>query len=72
MTEATEVSAIARSLNLAAACLAAADPGFAAQSGSGLPIANAKVSLPPGLTGEFGWRGLRRRLVPGEQSFRVE
>jgi hypothetical protein len=32
----------------------------------------AKVTLPPGLTGEFAWRGLTRTLQPGEQSFRVE
>ena len=32
----------------------------------------ARVSLPPGLTGEFAWRGLTRALQPGEQSFRVE
>jgi hypothetical protein len=32
----------------------------------------AKVTLPPGLTGEFAWRGLTRALEPGEQSFRVE
>jgi hypothetical protein len=32
----------------------------------------AKVTLPPGLTGEFAWRGLTRALQPGEQSFRVE
>ncbi len=32
----------------------------------------AKVTLPPGLTGEFAWRGLVRALRPGEQSFRVE
>jgi alpha-L-rhamnosidase len=31
----------------------------------------AKVTLPPGLTGEFAWRGLTRALQPGEQSFRL-
>ena len=31
-----------------------------------------KVTLPPGLSGEFAWRGLTRSLRPGEQSFRVE
>ncbi|HEY7924914.1 MAG TPA: alpha-L-rhamnosidase C-terminal domain-containing protein, partial [Vicinamibacteria bacterium] len=32
----------------------------------------AKVTLPPGLTGEFAWRGLTRKLAPGEQSFRLQ
>jgi hypothetical protein len=32
----------------------------------------ARVTLPPGLTGEFSWRGLTRALQPGVQSFRVE
>jgi hypothetical protein len=32
----------------------------------------AKVTLPPGLTGAFAWRGRSRVLQPGEQSFRVE
>jgi hypothetical protein len=32
----------------------------------------AKVTLPPGLTGEFAWRGLTRTLQPGAQTFRVE
>jgi alpha-L-rhamnosidase len=31
-----------------------------------------RVTLPPGLAGEFSWRGLTRALQPGEQSFRVE
>ncbi len=32
----------------------------------------ATVELPAGLTGDFAWRGFRRKLAPGEQSFRVE
>jgi alpha-L-rhamnosidase len=32
----------------------------------------ATVELPPGLRGEFAWRGVTRALGPGEQSFRVE
>jgi alpha-L-rhamnosidase len=32
----------------------------------------AKVALPAGLTGSFVWRGLERKLSPGEQSFRME
>jgi hypothetical protein len=32
----------------------------------------ARITLPPGLSGEFAWRGLVRTLRPGEQSFRVE
>jgi alpha-L-rhamnosidase len=32
----------------------------------------ARVTLPPGLTGEFAWRGITRALQPGEQTFRVE
>jgi hypothetical protein len=31
----------------------------------------AKVTLPPGLAGEFAWRGTTRALQPGEQSFRI-
>jgi hypothetical protein len=33
---------------------------------------SAKVTLPAGLTGEFAWRGLTRKLVPGEQSFQLQ
>ena len=36
------------------------------------PALEAKVMLPPGLSGEFRWHGLVRALRPGEQSFRVE
>ncbi len=36
------------------------------------PAFAAKVTLPPGLTGEFAWRGLTRKLAPGEQSFRLQ
>ena len=32
----------------------------------------ATVTLPAGLSGEFAWRGFKRQLVAGEQSFRVE
>jgi len=32
----------------------------------------ATVTLPAGLNGDFAWRGFKRKLVPGEQSFRVE
>lgn len=32
----------------------------------------AELELPPGLAGEFAWRGLTRALRPGRQSFRVE
>jgi alpha-L-rhamnosidase len=32
----------------------------------------ARITLPPGLTGEFVWRDLTRSLHPGEQSFRME
>jgi hypothetical protein len=32
----------------------------------------ARVTLPPGLTGEFAWHGSTRSLRPGEQSFRIE
>jgi alpha-L-rhamnosidase len=32
----------------------------------------AKITLPPGLTGEFAWRGSVRPLKPGEQAFRAE
>jgi alpha-L-rhamnosidase len=32
----------------------------------------ARITLPPGLTGEFVWRDLTRSLRPGEQSFRME
>ncbi|HUL76927.1 MAG TPA: alpha-L-rhamnosidase C-terminal domain-containing protein [Vicinamibacteria bacterium] len=32
----------------------------------------ARISLPPGLTGEFAWRGSVRALQPGDQAFRVE
>jgi hypothetical protein len=27
---------------------------------------SAEVSLPPGITGEFEWRGQRRELAPGK------
>ena len=33
---------------------------------------SATVTLPPGLTGAFAWHGLERKLVPGEQSFRLQ
>jgi hypothetical protein len=36
------------------------------------PVLEATVTLPPGLTGEFAWRGLARPLNAGEQSFRLE
>jgi hypothetical protein len=32
----------------------------------------AKVTLPPGVQGEFVWRGLTRALLPGDQAFRLE
>jgi hypothetical protein len=32
----------------------------------------AKITLPPDLTGELAWRGHVRPLRPGEQSFRLE
>ena len=32
----------------------------------------ARLTLPPGLPGEFVWRGLARTLRPGEQSFRIQ
>jgi len=32
----------------------------------------ARVTLPPGLTGTFAWRGHTRALVAGEQSLRLE
>ena len=32
----------------------------------------ARIALPPGLRGEFAWKGVTRALSPGEQSFRVE
>jgi hypothetical protein len=36
------------------------------------PALEAKVTLPPGLNGEFAWRGHVRALHPGDQSFRLE
>ena len=39
------------------------------REGAGLA---ATIALPPGLTGEFAWRGVVRKLVAGEQSFRVQ
>lgn len=38
------------------------------RSGSGL---DAEVSLPPGVSGEFIWRGSRRTLSPGKSKFTV-
>ncbi|MCP3858983.1 MAG: alpha-rhamnosidase, partial [Phycisphaeraceae bacterium] len=32
----------------------------------------ARISLPPGLFGDFAWRGVTRTLQAGEQSFRME
>jgi len=32
----------------------------------------ARVTLPPGLTGTFAWRGVTRALDAGEQSFRIQ
>jgi alpha-L-rhamnosidase len=36
------------------------------------PALEATVTLPPGLTGTFAWRGVTRVLQPGPQSFRIE
>jgi alpha-L-rhamnosidase len=36
------------------------------------PALEATVSLPPGLSGEFAWRGSVRALGPGRQVFRLE
>jgi hypothetical protein len=30
-----------------------------------------RVSLPPGVPGEFAWRGVRRDLAPGENRFEI-
>ena len=35
-------------------------------------VLSAKITLPAGLTGAFAWHGLERKLVPGEQSFRLQ
>jgi hypothetical protein len=32
----------------------------------------ARISLPPGLRGDFAWRGVTRTLSAGEQAFRME
>jgi alpha-L-rhamnosidase len=36
------------------------------------PALEARITLPPGLPGEFAWRGVTRTLRAGEQSFRME
>jgi alpha-L-rhamnosidase len=35
-------------------------------------VLSATVTLPAGLTGQFTWHGLTRKLAPGEQSFRLQ
>ncbi|MBP1636359.1 MAG: alpha-L-rhamnosidase, partial [Acidobacteria bacterium] len=39
------------------------------RAGGGLRV---EVALPPGVSGEFSWRGARRELAPGPNAFTVE